>query len=134
MRVIRRVYVESWQIQCCGDEFALRSKVEWTVVADPDLEFLSAVLGSHEADAITDIEEHHGLMQLRDEPLIGTVHGITAVFCSYAAPSTGKALYPVSGTAVLEPRERADGWEQEDAHTRVFVGYLVDVDDESKRT
>ena len=48
---------------------------------------------------------------------------------SHAFAVETEALEPVVGTTVLEPRERADGREREELHARVFVGYLVDVDE-----
>jgi hypothetical protein len=93
------------------------------------------VLGLGGAASVTDIEDHHDVEPVRDGPLVGTDRAITAVFCSYAASSPSrKALYPVPGTAQLEPRERADGWEPEEQHIHVFLGYLVDVEEDAKRT
>ncbi len=39
---------------------------------------------------------------------------------------TGDALYPVSGSARVESKPSADGWERETDELR-FLGYLVDL-------
>jgi hypothetical protein len=131
---MRRVLVEGWQFQCCGERFEVGSTISWTVAANPDRAFLADVLGAEGAASITDIEDHH-VELLRDEPVVGTVRAITALFCSYAMPSaSAKGLYPVRDTAVLEARDRADGREREEGNRRVFLGYLVDVDEEPERT
>lgn len=55
-----RVWVEAWQIQCCGDAFEVGSKVEWTLCEQSDRDWLTSVLGDEFAREITYSEEHHG--------------------------------------------------------------------------
>ena len=126
---VRRVFVEGWQFACCGDAFGVGSQVDWRVGPLTDDEYLVAVLGGDDAGQVTDIEDHHDVLDGPTEALAGTVQWIGAVFCAYALPSpSAKALYPVSGTGSVETIEHVDGIEPRDRDDREFVGYLVDID------
>ena len=98
-----------------------------------DRGFLAEVVGAAEAEQLTHREERH--VDPEDErlqTLSGRVIAVRAVSCRYA-PDPGppaKLLVPVSGSAVFERRDTADGWEPEADGLR-FVGYLVDLDNAS---
>jgi hypothetical protein len=60
----------------------------------------------------------------------GIVRSIAAVSSEYAPSERNPRLrIPVPGTAVLAPKESADGWEK-DHGDQSFVAYLLDVDDQ----
>jgi hypothetical protein len=124
--MVMAVWVDSWQMQCCGKPFHLGGEVAWTLQA-PDLEWLQEMLGTGQAaDAA---EEHHGGVPDDTEPTRGTVTGIAAVHCR-VAPEPGKesgTLYPVPGSGVLTDVDSADGWTA-DREGYQFVGYLVQLD------
>lgn len=136
---MRRVWVDAWQMQCCGEPFDIGSTVTWTTRGDVDRDWLAQVLDTAVVDSITDREEHHGG---EDEPvelheLHGIVRSIDAVFCRYTAPDGDRISVPVGGSGRLEPRTSADGWEHdvdpevpaaEPALGHDFIGYLVDLD------
>jgi Family of unknown function (DUF6578) len=62
--VTMTLWVDAWQMQCCGEPFRLGSPVAWTVrEADPD--WLEAVLGAGAAPGVNGAEEHHGGIQAR---------------------------------------------------------------------
>ncbi len=133
----RRVFVESWQWQCCGEPFAVGDTVTWIVAPNVDREWFTNLLHDDAAMPITDVEDHHSTEQGEIERITGTVGAIDAVFCQYAPKPAGpqNSLYPVPGTDVFEPRTRADGWEHEDHRGpsegdrwRSFVGYLVSLE------
>ncbi|MFJ8232453.1 DUF6578 domain-containing protein [Streptomyces sp. NPDC094448] len=52
--------------------------------------------------------------------------GIVEVHCRYGVPpgATGKVNYPVPGSTVLIPVEKADGWAKAEPDVS-FAGYLV---------
>jgi uncharacterized protein DUF6578 len=51
--VIMTVWVDSWQMQCCGDPFRRGSKVAWTL-RDADPDWFDVMLGPR---VITDMTE-----------------------------------------------------------------------------
>ena len=118
------VWVDSWQMQCCGEPFQVGSQVAWTL-GDADPDWLEAVLGT-DAHFVDAAEEHHGGVSEDAAPTRGTVTRIAAVHCLYAPRpgSDSPVSYPVPGSGVLTDIESADGWtaDREDAQ---FVGYLV---------
>jgi uncharacterized protein DUF6578 len=119
------VWVDDWQMQCCGDPFDVGSKVWWNVV-EPDVEWLSAVLGPELASHVTYREEHHG----RESRIAtGLVRRIHAVHYRTAPLPDGPPNhhYPVSGSARLRVVAAADGWD-EPFEGAAFGGYLVDLD------
>ena len=119
------VFVESWQMQCCGESFGPGDCVSWTVEAGGDSEFLELLFGtSVRCDAF---EDHHDLLT-SPEPVRGLVRAVRAVTCRYSLD--GKTLVPVPASAEMVPVLRADGWEPETESQR-FVGYLVTLDTDS---
>lgn len=123
------VWVDSWQMQCCGDPFRRGARVSWTLLLEPDRDWLRDVLGQETADSVDAAEEHHGGVAEDANPIAGTVASIAAVHCRYAPrPGLGSGLYPVPGSGVLTELDAADGWTPERPDQR-FVGYLVRITD-----
>ncbi|MET8507131.1 DUF6578 domain-containing protein [Streptomyces sp. NPDC004787] len=94
------IWVDDWQMQCCGERFAPGDVVSWTLLeADPE-----------EGRTPTSVK----------------VVSIAEVHCRYAVPedATDKVNHPVPGTTELVPVEEADGWAKARPGVR-FVGYLV---------
>lgn len=122
------VWVDSWQMQCCGKPFHLGSQVSWTL-GDADAEGLEAVLGANGLRAVDAAEEHHGGIPEDTAPTQGTVTRIAAVHCRHAPRpgSDSRATYPVPGSGVLAYTEAADGWVADRGDQR-FVGYLVQLE------
>src|SRR3569833_203668 len=56
------VWVDSWQQQCCGDEFQVGSSVIWNVtrVKDSD-DWITTLLGPNWGDRVQYAEDHHGV-------------------------------------------------------------------------
>jgi hypothetical protein len=122
------VWVDSWQMQCCGEPFHLGSQVDWTL-GDADPDWLEAVLGADAQRTVDAAEEHHGGVPEDTAPTRGTVTAIAAVHCRYAARprSDPHTSYPVPGSGVLTDVESADGWTP-DRGDEQFVGYLVQLE------
>ncbi|MFJ3764927.1 DUF6578 domain-containing protein [Streptomyces sp. NPDC090082] len=118
------IWVDDWQMQCCGASCVPGDVVSW-VLLEVDPEDYADIVGGERADGIDFCEEHHG----RDEgraPTSVEVVSIVEVHCRYGVPpgATDRVNYPVPGTTVLVPVEKADGWAK--ARPGVsFAGYLV---------
>jgi hypothetical protein len=123
-----RVWVDSWQMQRCGEPFRLGSQVTWTL-GDADPHWLEAVLGTGALPAVDAVEEHHGGIPEDTAPTQGTVTRITAVHCRYAPrpSSDSRTTYPVPGSGVPTNIEAADGWVADRGDQR-FVGCLVQLE------
>ncbi|MGW4055544.1 DUF6578 domain-containing protein [Streptomyces sp. NPDC004779] len=118
------IWVDGWQMQCCGDSFAPGGVASWTLL-EVDPEDYVDLVGSERADQIDFREEHHG-QGAEDAPTSLEVVSIVEVHCRYGVPlgSTSKVNYPVPGTTVLVPVEAADGWAKAQPDVS-FAGYLV---------
>jgi hypothetical protein len=53
------VWVEFWQMQCCGEPFRQGDRVAWTVRAT-DTDWLEVMLGTHAQPGVDAVEDHHG--------------------------------------------------------------------------
>jgi hypothetical protein len=117
------IWVDAWQIQCCGESFTPGDDVSWKLLeADP--EDYADVVGKERAAEIDFREEHHG--QEEHAPTWLQVRTIAEVHCRYEVPpgSTADVRYPVRGTTELVPVKEAGGWAK--ARPEVsFAGYLV---------
>lgn len=82
------VYVEDWQLDCCGEPFAVGSQVSWTLIQD-ECSWIKAILA--------------------DAPVTqGTVRRIFAVCCQYARPAGHRGPQePVPGSGMLIPVTQA---------------------------
>ncbi len=125
-----RVWVDAWQMQCCGEPFAVGDTVRWTLLEQPSADEVLDSGGRREAVA-THVEEHHGGAP-EDAPQTGArVRRILAVTVEHAeVPGAERTFASVPGSGRTQQRWRVDGWERElpPDGTRVFTGYLVDLD------
>ena len=122
------VWVDAWQLQCCGEPFSVGDVVTWTLSSEPDREWLSNAIGATPANSVTHAEGHHGDLPESCPRTTGRVTAIKSAFCRYApVRADDKTLYPVSGSARLFDVTRADGWGKESGDVR-FNGYLVTLD------
>ena len=126
------VWVDAWQMQCCGDPFSVGSRIEWTLYEESDREWLIAVLGDDLAAEVTHGEEHHGGLPDDAPTTIGVVDRIRAVSSRFGPDPTSVSAaapnhVPIPGTAVVVEVAEADGWYAEDGD-RHFNGYLVDLE------
>lgn len=123
------VWVDGWQLDCCGEPFAVGDTVAWRLRDDPDVAWLSTVLEPAVARRVAHAQEHHDEMPAPVRR--ARVVAIEAASCAYAATGDdGRTLRPVAGSSVLRPvdrADRADGSAEEQAGTRL-TGYLVHVD------
>jgi hypothetical protein len=97
-----RVWVDGWQMQCCGEPFTVGDRVSWRL-RDPDPERPGLVPGSDLARGVDKAEEHHGGLSEDAAPVAGVVTSIHAVHCRYA-PLPDQAsthLFPVPGSGAM---------------------------------
>lgn len=121
------VWVDAWQLQCCGVPFAVGGEVAWTLHRNVDRQWLGSTLGEGLAGTVTHAEEHHDRQPEGQAPVVrGRVRRIRAASCRYAPDPVRDVLVPVPGSTVVSEVERADGWYPETGALR-FNGYLVDL-------
>ena len=107
--MIMTIWVDSWQMQCCGDPFRRGLKVAWTL-RDADPDWFAAMLGPFVRRNVQAAEEHHGGVPECTPPTTGTLARIAAVHCRYASREGDPGpSYPVPGSGVLTEVESADG-------------------------
>jgi hypothetical protein len=118
------IWVDDWQIQCCGETFTLGDVVSWHLLG-VDPEDYADLVGSDRAAEIDFCEEHHG-RENEHAPTRLRVLTITEVHCRYEVPpgSTSNVRHPVPGTTELVPVREADGRAVTRPHVE-FTGYLV---------
>lgn len=114
-----RVYYEEWQLQCCGDAFAVGEEVTWTVEPARD---------EYGADWH---EEHHNEDDL--PTLTGTVLAIESVWQRYEESDDGRLLTAVDGDFVMAGLSAANGVESDELAPLQaeyhFRGYVVTLDE-----
>jgi hypothetical protein len=122
------VWVDSWQMQCCGEPFHRGAQVAWTL-GPAESDWLEEILSPHARQTVDAVEDHHGGLPEDTEATMGIVTGIVAVHCRFeSSPGSGPAtFYPVRGSGVLTDIESADG-RTSDRDEQGFVGYLVQLD------
>lgn len=121
------VWVDGWQMQCCGDPFQIDSEVEWNLYDETDHEWLDAVLGQELSAEVTHGEDHHDSAPGPTALTKGIVRRIRAVNSAYGPPAgdpSAKVLVPIPDTAQLYEVTSADGWFPEDGRL-TFNGYLI---------
>jgi hypothetical protein len=110
------VWVDRWQLDCCGEPFLIGSRVSWTLRYDRDFTWLADVLGPEIAIDVDASEEHHGAAE-DAVPTKGTVSRITQVHCRYGP-------HPMPDSALLTTVTEARKWVR-DHGDRQFAGFLV---------
>ena len=122
------VWVDAWQMQCCGEPFHLGSQVAWTL-GDADAGWMESVLGTDPRRTVDAAEDHHGQIPEDTPATRGTVTRIRAVHCRCAPVpgSNSRTRYPVPGSGLLTDIESADGWTP-DRSEQQFLGYLVQLE------
>ncbi|MGO4597417.1 DUF6578 domain-containing protein [Terrabacter sp. 2RAF25] len=119
------VWVDAWQLECCGEPFSTGDRVAWTM-RPADRPNYVELLGPDLAAALTHHEEHHGAVPEDAPPVHATVRGITAVLGHHDATS-GKPV-----TTRLAERHRVAGEGggdgQDVAWDERVHGYVVELD------
>ncbi|WP_067489316.1 DUF6578 domain-containing protein [Actinomadura hibisca] len=122
----KTVWMDAWQMECCGDPYSVGSTVTWTL-GDLDRAWLTTVLGAETAAKVNATEEHHTDTD-RVARISGEVKSISAVHCRYAPRPGGdtRTYWPVAGTTVLTRLTSTNDGSPDRDDLR-FVGYLVQI-------
>jgi hypothetical protein len=141
-----KVWMDAWQLTCCGEPFSVGYEVEWRLnpVSPDERSFFAGPLGDEVASSITHSENHHSGDRVAPETTRGRVDSITAVYWRVGPrpgenPRVPNILYPLGGSALLEERDSTNGgerprrsrsrlnlWPKRFKHT-TFAGYIVDL-------
>ncbi|MBC9712642.1 hypothetical protein H9Y04_08650 [Streptomyces sp. TRM66268-LWL] len=122
------VWMDSWQMECCGTPFRIGDRVDWAV-REPDRTWLADVLGPQAAGEVDAAEGHHGDVDpATGHRATGRVVGIRYAHCRYA-PAHDGTRHAVPGSGTLTPVSEAEQWVEDLGEAR-FVGYLVQVEPE----
>jgi hypothetical protein len=125
------IWVADWEMQCCGEPFAVGSRVRWRL-SPCGRDMLGAFHDAEEDQPAWYYDHHSDEGTRRPVTREGNVRSIRAVRCAYR--QRGQVLTPVSGSAELRPVDRATGWEDDHDEGGTgqselsFVGYLVELD------
>lgn len=120
------VLYEGWQMQCCGDPFAVGDEVDWPVNNGADIKL--------KLDKPRLLDYCYEAHDRHDFKLRGKVLKIDALYYHYK-PSAGNPKLMVPAYGFLKRVEKADGWDKK-IDGAVFAAYLVSLeiaDDKKKR-
>ena len=112
-----KIYYEAWQMQCCGDPFAVGDKVDWTCVIPKEYKNAHGIILDFE-------EEHHGFATYS---ICGTV---TQIIVERSEFAKGKQIVDYQQAKTIhEEILKANGHEKDyksDEETdRTFWGYII---------
>ncbi|GAA2211806.1 hypothetical protein GCM10009850_072660 [Nonomuraea monospora] len=115
------MWVDEWQMECCGEPFHVGSTVTWTLTP-ADREWLTLALGAETAATIDWGEDHHGDPSPGQISVEAQVTHISVARVRWELAPGGDVCQPAGGR--LYPQPVADG-----RHPAVgdlkFAGYVV---------
>ena len=120
------IWYSDWEMECCGEPFAVHDIVEWDLTPALDTDWLKDVVGDELASRVTHSHEKHGPGEAGRRRRRGQVLSIRCAYGRHAPAPGGNEdmLYPVAGTAQLISVDRVDGREGRRSELD-FNGYLV---------
>jgi hypothetical protein len=121
------IWAADWELQCCGEPFAVGDTVTWAAsTADGNRDWLATLVGPDLVQEISYLNTRHGPHPSEGPAIIsGEVLGIRAAFVKQKAdPPDSTMFHPVPGSEHLKDVLRADGWEPA-IGARRFMGYVV---------
>ena len=113
------VWVDAWQMECCGEPFSVGGRVAWTMRSVERPSLYEDLLGPDLAGRLTHHEEHHGGVPEDAAVVRGGVRAITAVLGAYGSQNGPPTVNE------LVQRWRADPAEEP---SRRLVGYVVELE------
>ena len=121
------VWYASWQMECCGDPFAVGDEVAWTADEDVNDEWFSAALGPDIAASITHSEEHHSDVEHLAQ-VEGHVFSITGAWCAFGPTEPDDRVHvPLAGSARLVEVREAGAAQRESFPDLNFNGWVVEL-------
>ena len=107
------MWMDHWQMDCCGETFEVGSEVSWQLRPPTGLEWLGVVLGPGVVATVDAVEDHHG-----GSPLT------TVTVLSIATVHHRSDPEPVADSGIRTPVSAAEKWVS-DRDDRRFAGFLV---------
>ena len=123
------IWYSDWEMECCGEPFAVHDIVEWDLTPALDTDWLKDIVGDELASRVTHSHERHGPGEAGRRRRRGQVLSISCAYSRYAPAPGGDEgmLYPVAGTSQLISVDRVDGREGRRSELD-FNGYLVELE------
>jgi uncharacterized protein DUF6578 len=106
------VWMDHWQMDCCGVPFEVGSEVSWQLRPVTGLEWLDVVQAGLVL-TVDAVEDHHG----GSAPTTATVLSIATLHCRFAPE-------PVADSGTMATVRAANKW-IEDCGDRQFAGFLM---------
>jgi Family of unknown function (DUF6578) len=126
--VIAVVWVASWQMECCGDPFAVGERVTWTTDDEVDDEWFVGALGLEKASRITHSEEHHADRKDDLTEITGRVLSITRAWGAYGPRNPGGQIhYPLADSQRFLNVRESNGVERYAFSDLTFNGWIVEL-------
>lgn len=107
------VWMDAWQMECCGVPFRVGSEVCWQLRPATGVAWLDVVLPPGVAATVGAVEDHHG----GNPSATATVVSIATVHCRFDPA-------PVVGSGHITSVYAAERWTSDDGDRR-FAGFLV---------
>ena len=111
------VWIDSWQIQCCGEPFKTGDKIKWTALK---WKFEKPVV---EVGKIDFYYENHAESNDNLFEIEGIVEEILAIHCVYKLDDEKKVQVAVSGITV--PVNNENGWDKDINDKMQFTAYCA---------
>lgn len=126
--MVIRVWVDEWQMACCGDPFHVGGGVEWTLLTESGAENLPDVLDVDTVDSINYRQDHHGDAPEDAPTTRGTVRRICIVTCQFGQiVGRPREHFLVPGSGQLDEVSSSDDLERApDGFHR--PGFIVDLE------
>lgn len=121
------VWYSSWQMECCGEPFAVGDIVTWHLDGEPEPAWYLSALGPEVGQRITHEEEHHPTDEDFPE-FTGRVVTITRNWCEYGPVGIDDRVHhPIAGTYRFQPVDRAEGAAEHSSSGLIFNGWVVEL-------
>jgi hypothetical protein len=132
------VWVESWEMQCCGEPFFVGGNASWPIARTNPSDWLNDHF-DRLGRALPELEySRHGVEDPSDQyTLAGLIRSIEALhYGVHVAPDQhhpGVTLIPTAGTQRLTAVQSDQMWELEpkDPMQESFAGWIVEIVDEN---
>jgi hypothetical protein len=111
------VWIDSWQMQCCGTPFKIDDKIKWTALK---WEFEKPVVDVGNIDFYY---ENHAESNDNLFDIEGIVSEIFAIHFVYKLNTETRVQIAISGKTV--PVNEADGWDKDMSEEMQFSAYYV---------
>ena len=118
------IWIEDWQMQCCGTPFKIGDTVKWTILK---WEFEKPTVDVGKVDYYYEnhAESNDNLFEIE-----GVVTQILAIHFVYELDTKTKVNIPISGITI-PVNEANDGWEENVIDEMEFAAYFVKLENVS---